>query len=153
MKRRFVILIAGILFIATGFSSLSFAQGNTGMKCDKSMTGKDMMKSNMMAKGEMMGKSPMQAMLMKAMMEKSIIATTDGGVIVLVGNKLIKYDKNLNVMKEVEIKIDMEAMQKDMMEMMKKCPMAKDGMMGAGMAGDNPTQNVQPASGTDEKSK
>ena len=33
-----------------------------------------------------------------------MVASSDGGVIVLSGNKLYKYDKNLNLIKEVEIK-------------------------------------------------
>ena len=36
-------------------------------------------------------------------MEKSIVASNDGGVIVLAGHKLYKYDKNLNLVKEVEL--------------------------------------------------
>jgi hypothetical protein len=94
-----------------------------------------MMKSDMMVKEEMMKKCPMHGMMMKGMMEKSIIATADGGIIVLAGNKLIKYDKDLNLLKEAETKIDMEAMQKMMMQMMEKCPVMQQegGMMeGAG---------------------
>ena len=33
----------------------------------------------------------------------NIVATSDGGVVVLVGNKIVKYDKNLNLVKEVTI--------------------------------------------------
>ena len=128
MKRTFAILIAAVLFAATGLSSLSSAQ-----EVDDTM-GKGKMKGDMMGKGPMMGKGgPMQGMMMKGMMEKSIIATADGGVIVLAGNKLIKYDQDLNIVKEVEIKVDMDAMQKHMTEMMKMCPMMKDGKMGPGM--------------------
>jgi hypothetical protein len=130
MRRKIVILIMAALFFGTGFSLVSFAQGMNEMMGDQSVTKKEMMKSGMMANGEMMGKCPMHGMMMKGMMEKSMIAAGDGGVIVLAGNKLIKYDKDLNIVKEVEIKIDREAMQKNMMEMMKNCPMMKGGMMG-----------------------
>jgi len=58
------------------------------------------------------------------MMKESLVATQDGGVIVMIGNKLQKYDKNLTLKKEVEIKIDMEAMRK----MVEGCPMMS-GMM------------------------
>jgi hypothetical protein len=136
MRKWFVILSAISLFVVTGVSSLSFAQGIDEKMVDQPAMGKDMM-----TKEKMMEKCPMHGMMMKGMMEKSIIATADGGVFVLVGNKLIKYDKDLNLVKEVEIKIDMEAMKKNMMEMMKNCPMMKDKMMGAGM------------SATDEKSE
>lgn len=36
----------------------------------------------------------------------SIVASTDGGVIVLNGNKLYKYDKNLNLVKEADLKVE-----------------------------------------------
>lgn len=49
-------------------------------------------------------------MMMQVMRDKSVIPTSDGGLIVSVANKLIKYDKDLNVIKEVEIKINMESM-------------------------------------------
>jgi len=50
-------------------------------------------------------------------MQKQIAPTNDGGVIVFSGNKLLKYDKDLNLIKEVEvntqfdIKIDPGSMQ------------------------------------------
>ena len=44
-----------------------------------------------------------------------LVATTDGGVIVMVGNRLLKYDTNLNLIKETEIKVK-ENMQKMPME-------------------------------------
>ena len=44
----------------------------------------------------------------------SMVATQEGGVIVLAGNKLTKYDANLNVVKEVELKLPMGG---------KMCPM------------------------------
>jgi len=83
-------------------------------------------------KGSMMGgkdKMMHHGMMMKKMMQKEMVATPDGGVIVMAGNKLMKYDKDLNLVKEVEIKVDMEAMMKKMKEcseMMKKCGMDKE---------------------------
>jgi len=35
----------------------------------------------------------------------NMVATDEGGVIVLAGNKLIKYDADLNIVKEVEVKM------------------------------------------------
>jgi hypothetical protein len=63
---------------------------------------KDMSKCNMRGMGcpGMMG------------MGKEMVATSDGGIIVLVGNKLYKYDKDLNLKKEVELKIDKQMMEK-----------------------------------------
>lgn len=130
MIRKFIFLIAVGLFIGTGLISLSFAQGMNEKMGNQSMMGKDMMKSDMMANGEMMKKCPMHGMMMKGMMEKSMIATADGGVIVLSGNKLMKFDKDLNLVKEAEIKPDLEGMQKMMMQMQENCPMCKKMMEG-----------------------
>ena len=56
----------------------------------------------------------------------SMVASNDGGVIVMAGNKLYKYDKDLNLVKEVELKMDMS----DTGDMKKFCPfMGKDGAM------------------------
>ena len=61
------------------------------------------------------------------MMDKTqMVATDEGGVIVLVGNKLSKYDADLNLVKEVEIKMPMPSMGG------KQCP-----MMGNMMAKDS----------------
>jgi hypothetical protein len=69
---------------------------------------------------------PMCHMNKMMMMEgKKLVATQDGGAILMIGNKLIKYDSQLNIVKEVEIKIDMEAMKKSMDEMKDNCPMCK----------------------------
>ena len=83
-----------------------------------------------MGKGMMDGKGSMMGMhgMMMKMMEKTMVPTSDGGVIVLAGNQLTKYDKDLNVVKEVELKMDMEAMKKNMDDMMKMCPMMGKGM-------------------------
>lgn len=136
MRRNIVILIAAALLIQAMFISLSFAQA----VCRK--MGKDMVESNMRGKEEMMEKCPMHGMMMKEVMEESIIATTDSGAIVLTGNKLIKYDKDLNLVKEVEIKVDIETMQNNMMKMMNNCPMMKGVMVEAGMAGNNTVQKI-----------
>ena len=58
--------------------------------------------------------------MMKMMTGKKMVGTEDNGVIIMMGNKLLKYDKDLNLVKEAEIKIDMEGMKKMMMEMKQK---------------------------------
>lgn len=64
-------------------------------------------------------------MQMLGAMQKQMVATNDGGVVVLVGNKLFKYDKDLNLVKEVglntqfELKLDVGPM-RGMMENMKE---------------------------------
>jgi len=88
--------------------------------------GRGMMNGNKMDGENMMG----MHMMMKLMMEKSVVATSDGGIVVARGNKITKYDKDLNVVKEVEVKMDMAAMGQNMKEMMEQCPMMKAPMMG-----------------------
>ena len=105
--------VIGVVMLVAFFMTtlgISFAQEATeakgSMKYDKEMK-----------KGSMKGR---QCSYMKKMMGKEMVSSGDGGVIVLVGNKLIKYDKDLNLTKEVEIEIDTEAMMKKCMEMKKK---------------------------------
>ncbi|MCB9772650.1 MAG: hypothetical protein H6754_08905 [Candidatus Omnitrophica bacterium] len=138
MKKNIaVITVVAVLAV----SGLAFAQ-----VADK---GKDMMegKGGMMGMmdGKMMGMCPM----MQSMLQKQVVATNDGGIVVVAGNKITKYDKDLNVVKEVEQKMDMEGMKK----MMKDCPMMGKGMMGnmskdAGVASNSetPTKEVDHAS-------
>jgi len=76
--------------------------------------------------GQMMGKEmkekdwkgcPRGDMPMHCMMSKEMIATSDGGFVVSICNKLYKYDSNLNLQKEAEIPFNMECMKKMMMDM------------------------------------
>jgi len=88
-----------------------------------------------------MEKERMGAMVMQMMgaMQKQMVATNDGGVIVLVGNKLLKYDKDLNLIREaevkteVELKIDVGSMQ-EMIKNMKE----KYGKHGKMIQGESP---------------
>jgi len=100
-----------LLFVLTAFClvlpGVSFAE-EAGKK-DPSMKHHKMMK-----------KGGMKDMMMKKMMQKEMVATKDGGIILLVGNKLIKYDQDLNLIKEVEIKMDIEGQMKRMRECMDK---------------------------------
>ena len=111
MKQIGIIVLVGLLMI--GFSSWAFTEENKD-----EMT--DMISKNMKQVGDMFqGKTKGKGDLCDMMMGKSLVATADGGVVVWLGNKLFKYDKDLVLQKEVEIKIDIEGMQK----MMKKCSM------------------------------
>ena len=110
--RKLLITLTGVV---VGTVTLCLAQGG-GMK--------DNMKG-------------MQGMMMGSMKVKSIVATGDGGIVVMAGNKLIKYDKDLNLVKDVEVKMDMVGMQNNISQMMEQCPMCKsikqgDSMMAQG---------------------
>ncbi|MGE5279240.1 MAG: hypothetical protein ACM3L6_00665 [Deltaproteobacteria bacterium] len=45
-------------------------------------------------------------MEMPMMMPREMVATSDGGVVVLIGEKLLKYDKNLDLKAEAQLKIE-----------------------------------------------
>jgi hypothetical protein len=150
MYRVLVVVLTGLLLVGLSFSA--FAEEKGMMGCDMmkgGMMGKPAMSdSGMAGQGGMMGMCPMMKSAMNpmpmnhTMMNKSLVATADGGVVVLVGNKLMKYDKDLVLQEQVEIEMDMAGMQKAMMPMMQGCPMG-GGMMGemkgcpmGGMQGD-----------------
>ena len=121
-----VVLVAGAsLVYAEGMKGEMMDQGMKGNMMGEGMMGKEMMDGKM---GGKMMKGSMHEM-MESMMKRSVTATSDGGVVVLFGNKLTKYDKDLNVVKEVELKMDMEGMQKMMGDMKGMCPMMGKGKM------------------------
>ena len=113
MKR--IVIVVTVLLLATSVAYLAFAAEPKG-----EMMGKGMMGQGMMGQG-MMGMCPMASMMGQCMMQKEMVAVEDGGVIVMADNKLFKYDKALNLVKEVELKIDTKAMQEKMQQMMKEC--------------------------------
>ena len=128
MKKILWILIVGLFFTSAAIASAEEGMekmggmGEPGMGMGKQtmdrpgMMGKDGM--GMMGPGMM---CPLCSSLMKSVGSPQLVSTGDGGFVVLAGNKLIKYDKDLNVVKEAEIKIDVQAM----MDKMKDCPMCK----------------------------
>ena len=61
--------------------------------------------------------SGMEKMCRSMMGKAQMVATDEGGVIVLAGQKLMKYDADLNLVKEAEIKMPMSPMGG------KQCPM------------------------------
>jgi hypothetical protein len=134
-----VLICVGVVVV--GFSAVARAEDPKTDKQDSIMTQKDMntggmAECGMMGPGKMMGMCPM-------MMGKSMVASSDGGVIVLAGNKLQKYDKDLMLIKEVEIKMDMSLMQKKMMEMKGNDAMMGDEMKDAPAPAGEPKTNEQ----------
>ena len=109
----------------------AFAIGSCGWAQEQQTTEKkEPPGMGMMGGGHMMGDKMgkgmmMHGQMMKMMMPRQMVASNDGGVIVLAGNKLYKYDKNLNLVKEAEVKTDTAGMEKMMADMKAKCPMMK----------------------------
>lgn len=130
-----VIVIACVVAFVIGITVISFAQD-----ADKPMMGKGMMGKGMMMKGGMMGMCPMHGMMMG---KGGMVATPEGGVIVMAGNKLYKYDKDLNLVKEAEVKMDMAATQRMMSEMKQGCPMCQEMMAHCGMMGEEQKEPVK----------
>ena len=133
MRRLALIVMVGVV-VFTVYTV--FAQ-------EKEKTGEEMMPKPMMTqKGAMQmcpmgGGCPMGMMACMSMAGQSLAATEDGGVVLMAGCKLVKYDSALNKVKEVQIEMDVEAMQAKMQKMMKACgcPMCQQ-MMKMKMMGE-----------------
>ncbi len=113
MKQNILNLVAGFLLT---FAVIVFA-APMDSKMAPSADEHSVM-THAMQKGREKGAMPG----MMAMMHPSLVATNDGGVIVLAGNTLSKYDKDLNEVKEVEIKVNASTMEHMGMVMPKMCP-------------------------------
>ena len=99
MKKIILAVLAlSFLISVPAFAEEMKKEEMPGMPMDKPMAGMGKMGCLMMSKAQM-------------------VATDEGGVIVLVGPKLMKYDADLNLIKEVEIKMPMPPMSG------KQCPM------------------------------
>ncbi len=116
MKRTIIITMAILLIV--GAYLVSPALGKGWFQKGKAATGK-----------QAMGMCPMHKMACQGMMEKKLVALEDGSIIIMTCGKLYKYDKDLNLVKDVELKkicedtrATMEEMKKECMEM---CPMMK----------------------------
>jgi len=103
-KAMFLVIVLGLIL---GSGMVAFAQMQNMMGGE--------------GKGMMMGKHGnwhmMSGMRMCGMTGIKMIATQDGGVIVMASGKLYKYDKDLNLKKEIEIPIDFEHIKKMRMKM------------------------------------
>ncbi|MBD3315404.1 MAG: hypothetical protein GF344_06425 [Chitinivibrionales bacterium] len=66
-------------------------------------------------------------MMMRMMTPQSVIPVGDG-IIVVMGNKLSKYDNNLNLKREATIEVNFEQMREQMRKAWANCPMLSDTM-------------------------
>ncbi len=142
MKRLAAILTT---VLCLSFLPSVFAQNQTGQPGG-------MMGGGMMNQGRMGSCGPGHMGMMAGLMGGSMVATPDGGVVLYAGQKLMKFDKDLKLVKEVEVKIDTAALLKTMQEMWQNCPnrwkrgMGPGGgrMMGPGGGQMMPPQEEQP---------
>ncbi len=136
MKRYMIVAVAVALLAMVGtYGVLAQQDTQTPTPPGGMGRGPGMMRggAGMMPQGMMAHQGcAMCGMMTGAMMWKSMTATSDGGVIVAVGNRLIKYDNQLNVVKDTELKIDMNQMFASMQKIMENCPMCKQMMQAQG---------------------
>ncbi len=91
MKLRTVLMLSFAMMISC--SGLIFAEDSQG-------AGNDSQQSPGGGRPDMGKMSPM---MMQMMRKDSMVATSDGGIVVMAGPRLIKYDKDMTLVKEVEM--------------------------------------------------
>ena len=122
MKRLLIVAVPLALLAMVGSYGVLAQQDAQTSQQPSGMMGRGM---GMTGQGGQMQGCAMCGMMTGAMMMKTMTATPDGGVIVAVGNRLIKYDNQLNVVKDTEMKVDMNQMFSSAQKMMENCPMCK----------------------------
>jgi hypothetical protein len=127
MKRQRILIVA-LVVLCVAAATVSAGEGKEemegkqGKKCEMMGHGGMMGEGGVMGRGGMMQTCPMHKM-MAPMPEPQIVATRDGGVVVMLAGRLYKYDRNLDLKAETELKIGLGQAQGMMMHMMGKCPM------------------------------
>jgi hypothetical protein len=119
-------------------------QGGMGQGMMQGGMGRGMMQGGMgrgmmgggMGRGMMMrqGAGPMGGpgcpgcgALCGALAQESVTATTDGGVVVAIAGKLIKYDPMLKKVAETDLDVDWSQVHRKMQQIMQNCPMMQRG--------------------------
>lgn len=64
-----------------------------------------------------------------SMIMPHVVATSDGGVVVAIGGRLIKYDANLRRVADTPIYVDWTQVQRRVQQIMENCPMNRRMMM------------------------
>lgn len=141
MKRAWVVMVLALLVVVGSYAVFAQPQQTPG----RGPMGPGMMGQGGMGRGMMMQQGaggmacPLCGMVAGGMMQKTMATTDDGGVIVALGDKLIKYDGNLNKVKEITLDIDVSQMHAKMQQMMQNCPMMQQQAGGGG----SPSQTAQ----------
>ncbi|MBE0536175.1 MAG: hypothetical protein IH624_10950 [Phycisphaerae bacterium] len=131
--KRTIVIIMGVLILAAG-TYIAVAARTTDDPARpqpgwgrRSQMGMRPMRWQRDEQGAM-GMCPMHGGMMRSMMDRKVLPTEDGGVIVMIGCQLFKYDANLNLVGQTQVEVDLDAMQKKMQEIMEKCPVRKEMM-------------------------
>ena len=97
--RKSILIFVATLGFAYAFSTSCFAEEMQGMNnrdMGQGRSGQGMMKGGP-------GQGKMNPMMMGMMHKDSVVATSDGGVVVLSGPRLLKYDASLTLVNEIEL--------------------------------------------------
>ena len=95
--KRWIMVFAFMMVIGLPFTGLVHAEDTQGMPDDAQQGQGQGQGPGMMSGG------PMKGGMMGMMHKDSMLATSDGGIVVMSGPRLIKYDRDLNLIKEVEM--------------------------------------------------
>lgn len=71
------------------------------------------------------GPCPMCMMKAQQIFQSQLVPLADGGVLLMAGGKLYKYDQNLNLVAQTELQIDYTQIQTQMRELMSSCPLCQ----------------------------
>ncbi len=115
MGKNVVVITAVIILTVSGLALAQMPDKGKEMMSDN----KEMMEGKGSMMGMMGGKGMMGMMKMcQSMMNKPSLVAVGDGVVVLSGKKLYKYDANLNLVKEADIKVEEMGMMGKGMEKM-----------------------------------
>ena len=113
MRRTGTTMLAGLV---VGLFLVSYAHAEQPMHGKGMRHGGKMMGTDSAGCMHMMGKR--MGMMGGMMMPRQMVAVDDG-IIVVIGNKLVKYDKNLDKKNEVTLEVDDDAMKAMLLHMQK----------------------------------
>jgi len=100
---------------------------------------------------------PMCMMMAGHLFKSELIATADGGALLMIAGTLYKYDAELNLVAETQLQLDPQRMQTQLQEMMSSCPACQQNNMpmmrqwrGRRFDGTVPESGVTEGDGTTE---
>lgn len=132
-KQRIAAMMAGVVVITAIPGAVMAEEPGQGMPHGRMMHGK----KDMSEKKDMMKDMPMMPGRMTGgMMQRHVVASGDGGVIIVVGNLLLKYNEDLELVKKTTIEIREEDKQQMMRKMKARCDMCRKRMEKTGTKED-----------------
>jgi hypothetical protein len=143
MKRYAIVVVVAVMVAAGSYAAFARQDGNMPGRRG-AMMGRGMMEDGNMPAGRMGERGMMDGrrgmmgrrmgmmrmcdthrMVAEAMTRQTVVPTSDGGIVVVAGGKLAKYDASLNLVKETDLKVDYNALEQKMDAMMEECPGCK----------------------------